>query len=218
MALNLSSFGATFLGWGWTMFTWLFAVIVLALLVVAGLYLNKSRRFNIPVLEVIGTGRGKVIINSTYAGWFKKNTSFMGLIETGGERVFIVKDGNRRVFNVSSEDYHEINGKKGLIVKRKDDDPEILVPLSEVEVSGLKMLSSIAPADYRDVAVEILAEKKREAFSWWDENKSIVVSITLFVIMMVVMIVFFKFMSGESEGWRSTAERIFQGGLTSNAP
>jgi len=208
MAVGFESIVGGIFGWGWTVFLIFLVVGIIVLFFIGGLWIAQQRKFSIPLLEIISLGEGKIAVQISKAGWFKRKRALFGLLEVGGETICLCKDGKRRIHNVSSEDYHEINGKRGLIVKRKDDDPDILVPISRTEVKNYNLLFEIAPADYRDVAVEILDEKKREAYSWWDENKGVLISIGVFVLMFVAMIVFFKFMQAESEGWRETAEKI----------
>ena len=205
---NFEGIGKTIFGWGWTALLVFIVVGVLFGFFLLGLWIMRNRKFDTTLLEIINLGGGKIAIETSEAGWLKKRRMLFGLLEVGGETVCYCKKGMRRIFNVSSEDYHEFNGKKCLIAKRKDDDPDVLVPLSKFEVKNLALLAEIAPGDYRDAANQILEEKRREAYTWWDENKSAIISISLFMIMLVAMIVFFKFMQSESEGWRQTAERI----------
>jgi len=208
MSFSLGGIGGAILGWGWTALLIFLAVGVIFGFFIFGLWIARERKFSIPLIEVIGLGQGKIAIQRSKAGWIKKERVLFGLLETGGGTICICKDGKRRIHNVSSEDYHEIDGKRGLIVKRKDDDPDVLVPISRVEVKNLSLMLEIAPADYRDAAIEILNEKKKEAYGWWDENKALVISMGIFLLMFVIMIIFFKFMQAESEGWRKTAEKI----------
>lgn len=200
-------------GWAWSLMMGALAVIILAVFGYAGLYVRNMKKFCFPVLEVISFGNGKVAINQSKAGWFQNKRIFFNLIEQGGERELLMKD-NRRIAFASSEDFHDVFGVKGLIVKRKDDDPNVVVPISSVDIKNLHLLMEIAPADYRDVASTLLSEKKKEAYTWWDENKATLMQIGSYVLMFVMLIIFFKFVQTESEGWRTTAERIFSSGIT----
>jgi len=169
------------------------------------LMFRKARKYQYPCIEIIGLGQGKVSIINTKAGWFKKRSMFFGLIEAGGEQELKCKDGNRKIFDASSVDYHEINNKRGIICKRKDDDPDVLVPLSHVEVQGLHLLVRIAPADYRDAAVDILESKRKETMSWLEKNAPLLIGITIFVFGIVALIIIFNFAKGESAAWREFA-------------
>jgi len=208
MGFDLQNIGSSALGWGWTLVMVLGVTAIIFVFFVGGLVLARRRKLNIPIRELVRTGNGKVAMLETKAGWFKKKRIFFNLIEMGGEQVLLVKDGWRRIYNASSKDYHDLSGEKGLFVARKDDDPEILVPISNIYIEGMQMVMEIAPADFRDAGIEILDEKKKEAYSWWDENKASIISIIIVIVMLVMMIIFFKFMQGESEGWRETAEHI----------
>jgi len=115
-------------------------------------------------------------------------------------------------------DYHEINGKRGLIVKRKDDDPEVLVPLSKFEVANEKLLSEIAPADYRDAAIDILDEKRKETLTWWDENKSTLLLAGVIIFALISLIIIFNFAKGESTAWREAMTKVNQLPASGGAP
>ena len=205
MDWNFGGMGAMAFGWFSSMLTW---IIILAVLIIFGiliLYIRRARQFQYPCLEVAGLGQGKVSVFTTKAGWFKKNRVFFNLIETGGEQELICKDKSRKIFDVSSVDYHEINGKRGLICKRKDDDPEVLVPIDKVEVDNLKLLLRIAPADYRDAAVDILEKKRKETMTWFEKNAPLIITMGVFLFGLIALIIIFNFAKGESSAWREYA-------------
>ena len=205
MGFELGGLGATAFGWLSSIFTWVLIMAFIAGMGILALKIKQIRKFRYPCIEITGLGQGKVSVYITKAGWFKKKRSFFGLIESGGEQALICKDGKRKIFNASSVDYHEINGKRGLICKRKDDDPEVLVPLNRVEVENLNLLTRIAPADYRDAAVDILEEKRKETMDWLERNAPMMVAMGVFLFGIISLIIIFNFAKGESAAWREYA-------------
>ena len=221
VSLDLAGIGSGFGALFSSMLTW--AIVALAFFVGAFLMLKfkQSRKFKLPVLEITGLGQGKVSVNLSKAGWFKKNRRFFGLIEVGGEQIMLTNKGKRRIYNISSTDYHEFNNKRCVICKRKDDDPEVLVPLSKVEVTNLKLVTSIAPADYRDTAIQLMEEKRKETMSWLDKNAPLLIAMGVFVFGLIALVIIFNFAKGESSAWREMALQMKNAGTiiaNSSAP
>ena len=162
VAFNTAGLINVAFAWLKTGFFWLAFVGSIIFGLIIYIKVKNSRLLKYPMLECIDVGNGKM--NLTYTkkgcGWFKIHRTLFGLIESG-EEVMKSKNG-RRIFCGSSIDFQEINGKRGLVVKRKDDDPKILVPLTKMEISNLYLLSEIAPADYRDASTQLIDESKNE--------------------------------------------------------
>jgi len=221
MGLNLNGIGSGMMGLLSSTLTWAVVLILFFIVIYIALKIKQSRKFRYPVLEIIGLGQGKISVQITKGGWFKKNRSFFGLIENGGEDELITKDGKRKIHNISSTDYHELNGKRCIICKRKDDDPEVLVPLNKVEIVNLKLLASIAPADYRDAGIQILEAKRRETMSWMEKYSPMIITIGVFIFAIIALIIVFNFAKGESAAWRTQLETCKSAGaiiLNSTAP
>ena len=148
---------STFLFWG---------VLVLFLVFIGFVFLmiRKGKKLSVPIIELTPLGRGKFGVKTgkkLKGGWFKHKTTFFGLWDYGYEEVFRTKD-HRKVLSVSSEDYHEINGRMGLLCMRSPEDPKILVPISRAKVENGDILFKIAPADYRSVVVDIVKSAEKE--------------------------------------------------------
>jgi len=221
MAMDLGGIGAGMMGLLSSTLTWAIVAILIFVVAIGLLKVKQSRRFRYPCLEVVSLGQGKCSFYTSKAGWFKKNRKFFGLIETGGEQELICKDQKRKIHNVSSTDYHELNGKRCILCKRKDDDPDILVPLNKVEIKNLGLLASIAPADYRDAAAQILQEKQRETMSWLDKNAPMLIAMGVLIFGLIALIIVFNFAKGESSAWRTYAESAKTAGtviINSTAP
>lgn len=221
MPINLGGIGAGLMGLLSSTLTW--AIVLFLIMVVTFLFLKlkQAKKFRYPCLEIISLGQGKCSFYKSKAGWFKKNRKFFNLVEVGGESELICKDGKRKIHNISSTDYHEFNGKRCVVCKRKDDDPDILVPINKVEINNLGLLASIAPADYRDAAVQILEDKKKETMSWLDKNAPLLIAMGVFIFGLIALIIVFNFAKGESSAWRTYAESVRTAGtviMNSTAP
>jgi len=169
--------------WFSTLVFWLIIGCGFFIFVIACLYIKKTRRLIYPVIEITDLGGGKVGIRNTKAGWFKSQTMFFGLIEKGGEQKLRLKDG-REIQNASSVDFHDINGKRGVLIQRKGDDPKVLLPITkskfgrtviikkdkagniikkvQLDPDSIDLVNTIAPADYRDTSAKILQQSQDE--------------------------------------------------------
>ena len=147
---------------------WMVMAILLTLGIVVILVLHKRRKLRWNALEIISYGNGKVGINSLKCGIFKKKSSFFGLWDSGSENVIKCADG-RIILEASTGDLQDIMGKKGFMLRRKDDDPKILVPISKVKWENEAPLFAIAPADFRDASVNIVDTATKETISWADK-------------------------------------------------
>jgi len=143
---------------------WLILGIAFIIVAFGILIVRKKRKLTTKVIELTSLGRGKLGIRygkKLKGGWFKHNTTFFGLWDYGQEEVFKLKDG-RQVLNLSSEDFHEINGQMGVIVQRSPEDPRILAPISKSKLENGHLLNTIAPADYRGTVVDIIKKAEKE--------------------------------------------------------
>lgn len=167
-----SSLGGLALKWATTGFFWVFVVIVMLFCAWVFLFFRKRKRLRYPVGEFIDIGNHKValFIDAHGAGWFGKKTIVFGLIDVGKEKVLKHKDG-RIIDQASTEDLHDINGKRGFLVMRKHDDPKVLVPMNRFLLSeqSRKLLGAIASADFRDTANNIVDLAKEETAGKWDK-------------------------------------------------
>jgi len=158
-----------------TMMSWLSSGLfwmVMAILLTAGvlilLKVNKGRKLRWNALELLSYGNGKVGINKLRCGLFKKKSSIFGLWDYGHENVIKTDDG-RIVLEGTTDDLMDVMGKKGFLLRRKDDDPKILVPISKVKWENEKAIFEIAPADFRDASVNIVDTASKETQTWADK-------------------------------------------------
>lgn len=161
MAVDLGGAGGAILNLLTTGLFWGVLVFLLLLASIGSLWIRKRRKLQYNTIIISDLGGGKVGVQKTRAGWFKSRTFLFGLWDYGREEYMRIKDG-RKVQGASSEDFHDIFGRRGLIVKRKDDDNNILVPLTSLEIKNYELIGEIAPADYRDASVDIVKQAEKE--------------------------------------------------------
>tara|TARA_Y100000310_G_C20572030_1_gene758546 strand:+ start:108 stop:767 length:660 start_codon:yes stop_codon:yes gene_type:complete len=147
---------------------WFIIAIVLTVGVITLLFYIKKKKLKYNVKEIISYGNGKIGMNKMRAGIFKKKTAVFGLWDYGAENVFKTSDG-RIILEAQTDDLHDIEGRKGFILRRKDDDPKILVPINKISWKGYESVFNIAPADYRDASVNIIDSATKETQGWADK-------------------------------------------------
>jgi len=176
------------LSWGF----WLILAVVIFAVIFGGLFMRKKGMFKFPAVIFTDNGNGKVGLKFTRVGWFKSNKILGGLIDYSGERRLEVKDG-RIVQQGSTQDFHELNFKVGLLLHEKPDDPKVLVPIQRchLDINSQKMLNAIAPADYRDACSKIIADAEKEGISQWQTMAQILVfgfvAMVLFISIILVI-------------------------------
>lgn len=172
-------FGTIFVGLGqgiWNFVFWITIAMIFAFAFVGILYWKKNSRFSIPVEIHIDLGAGKSSISHCKAGWFKTKTGLMGLIDYGGEYRLLTKEKgnffntiNRVILCPSSIDFHELDGRRGLVVTRKPDDNEILVPINKITITNKEAMMEIPPASFRDEATKDVSDTERELQEGWEK-------------------------------------------------
>jgi Ca2+/Na+ antiporter len=174
------------------LFFWAILLMICVSFFFLFLWYRKSRKLNKPVIELIDTGNGKTAMFRTKGGWLKTKSIFFGLWDYGDNQHFRMKD-NRVVQDADASDYHDIGGKRGLIVQRKGDDPLVLVPISRVVLSAKSQeaIMSIAPADYRDVARRINAKAEAETKNSFEKIVPYLLlgGVIIFALISIIMIV-----------------------------
>lgn len=146
---------------------WLAIIGVLIIVGFGGFYVNKKRRLIYPCYIFTSIGNKKAGVESTKAGWFKPKW-FLKLYDYGGQQSLQTADG-RKIITGSSEDFHEINGRRGLFVRRKDDDPKILVPIPNFTTTNYEAIAAIAPSDFTDAAIGLIRQAQTETKGKWDQ-------------------------------------------------
>ena len=199
------------LGWFKSWIFWGLIIIGLGAGMFGGLYFRKKRKLKYPTVEVVPLGNGSVGFLQTYSGFFKKKKTLFGLLDFGGEEEMQMKDG-RKILNASSEDFIEINGKRGPLVMRKGSDPEILVQISKLQLDerSQSLLASIAPGDYRDAASQLIESADRETMKKWEKVLPYVIIGSLVLLVLITLIVTFQFANNNLDKMNARADQIEQ--------
>lgn len=196
----------TVFGWLRSFVFWGVVLVVILLSVFGSLAIRKKRKLKFPVLEMTDLGGGKQGIRETKAGWFKSKTMFFGLFDYGGDDVMKTKEGTV-IQNASSSDFHEIKGKRGMIVARKPDDPRILLPLSRMEITNMSLMSAIAPADFRDASVKIISDTEKETMSKLERIiPYIALGIVAIIFLICIILIIQMVKSSQAEAWDKLLE------------
>ena len=210
MAFDMGGLATTAFGWLRTSLFWGIGLFVLFTVVFGALIVRKRRKLQYPLLELTDLGAGKIGVRETKAGWFKTKKFFFGLYDYAGEEKLLTKD-KREVQSASSEDFHDINGKRGLIVQRKPDDPMVLLPINKMKVENSQLMNIIAPADYRDASAKILKQAENETMSRLEKMMPYITFFSLglvFFICIILIIQMVKHSQSEAKDLVLEAGRI----------
>jgi len=138
----------------------LIAVFVLGSLLFI-LYIRKRRRLIFPTIEIVDLGNGKTGLNNLKSGWFGRKTYLRGLIDRG-ERVLKTNYGDE-ILDFSTEDYQEVNGKRGVICYRDPLNQKILVPINNLKhIKNKDLLAEIPPSSYIDTVIDLVKDSEKE--------------------------------------------------------
>lgn len=168
MAIEGASFiTGNLVSWLTTPYFWLQVLIYVALFVFIVLKIRHKLRLKYQVIELVDYGKGKIGFNTFKAGWYGEKTWFKGLIWKG--RLVLKSESGEQIHEFSTEDYHDINGRRGVVCFRDPTNQDYLVPISSAEVTNKKLLADIAPASYVDAAVNCFIEGARETKDFKDK-------------------------------------------------
>jgi len=170
---------------------WIAIIGVIIICSFGFLYVRKKQRLIYPCYIFTNIGNKKCGIETMKAGWFKPKW-FLGLYDYGGQTSLQTSD-RRKILTGGSQDFHEINGKRGLLLRRKDDDPKMLVPLTEFETKNYELLSAIAPVDLSDASTQILRQAEEETKAGWKEwaQMALMAGAIIFFMISIIMILQF---------------------------
>lgn len=194
---DLSLISSSILVWMRSWIFWTAIILGFFILTFGALFIRKRRKYVYPTLEITDLGDGKMGIKKSKAGWFKSKTWLFGLWDYAGEDVMRLRTGwlekDRRILDASSEDFHDIFGKRGMVVQRKPDDPAVLVPVSKMRVKNDHLLNEIAPADFRDASNKLIDDAKNETISKLEKYLPYITFGALAVIFFVSLIIVVQF-------------------------
>lgn len=213
MAFELSGITNVFYSWLKSGMFWVIIAIILTFATLLILWWKKRIRLKYNVFEIVSFGNGKVGINLSKAGLFKEKSALGGLWDYGNEFRFKTNDG-RIIRNATTDDLHDLFGKKGFIVRRKDDDVKILVPINRIDWDYKKVIKcpkchrnfryddnleaplfEIAPSDFRDASIDIVKEAQKETSGFLEKYLPYILLggiVIFFIISMILASQFFN--------------------------
>ena len=158
--------GATALLFDWIIspFIWIALVLIFVSVTFGFLAVRRKRKLIYDIMEVVDYGNGKAGFNIMRGSYFGKQKALNNWLDYGDEQLE-TKDGTK-ILNFSTDDFSEINGKRGIVVARDQINQDILAPINKIYTKGQQMLLEIAPAEYRDAALDIIKDADRETADW----------------------------------------------------
>lgn len=187
---------------------WVLFTAFIAIMSFGSLYVMKRAKYHYKAIVFTDNGNGKVGLRFTKAGWFKSKKVLGGLLDVSGERRMETKDG-RIIQQASSVDFHELGFKPCVLLQEKMDDPKILVPLKKFEITNMKALMSIAPADFRDASSKIISDSEKESMSKWETLAQLAVYGLLAIVLFISIILVIQY----SNQKLAEANKIYQSAL-----
>lgn len=191
---------------------WIVVVGVMIIFSFGALWVRKQRKLEYDCYVIRTTGNKKIDIRTMKAGWFKSHKILFGLFDWSGETM-LETGGFRKPIDIiqgaSTDNFHEINGKKALICRRKDDDPKILVALSGIEILNDELLAEVAGVNLRDASVNIIKAAEKETRNKTAEIVQWILMGGVIMLALIVIIMSFQFVSrSQTEAWERTSEAI----------
>jgi len=196
--VDFSSASGLLLSWLLSPVVWLVIIFLMIGCTFGVLKIRKRRKLIYPLLEIVDIGGGKSGFNLFKCGWFGKRKHFKGLWDSGEERMES-RDGEV-IHDFSSEDYQEINGKRGVVVFRDPVNSGVLVPINKANCINAELLTEIAPANFRDVALDIIKDADKETADYTEKLIQWLIFGTIIIFAMVSVIVITQMVkSGQKE-------------------
>lgn len=146
--------------WVLSPFIWIAVIFIIFAVTWGALVIRKKKKLIYPCIELVDLGNTKVGYNVLKCGWFGKKSYLKGLYDRG-EEVLKTQSGET-IYDFSTEDFQEVNGTRGVICFRDVMNQNVLVPISKTTIKGKEALQEIAPAEFRDVALELIRDAKEE--------------------------------------------------------
>lgn len=211
MAFNLAGAGSMILPWLLTPFFWGLLIFIFLAGTLGILWFRKKKRLQFECLEIVDL-KSRAGFNIIKCGYFGKKLYFKGLWWSG-EEVLCTATGEI-IHNFSTEDFQEINGVRGVVCYRDPIRQNVLVPISKVGVKGKEMLAEIAPADYTEVAVDIIKDAAAETSDWKDKLIQFGAWALIVIFSLIAIIVITQMVKG---GQKEAADLILLAGEKGSA-
>ena len=209
MAIDFSGASGLLLDWLLSPVIWLVIIFVVLICTFGFLKIRKRRKLTYPCLELVNLGYGKSGFNTFRCGWFGSTKWLRGLWDFGEEQME-TQDGDI-IHDFSTEDFQEINGKRGVVCYRDPINPNVLVPVNQVEMKNGELLAEIAPANFRDVALGIIKDADKETADYTEKIIQWVIFGTIIIFALVSVIVITQMVK---QGQAEASNLILQAGET----
>ena len=205
--VELSGITQMIMQWVITPLFWLLLIIMFAAGVFFILVIRKKKKLIYPTIEVVDLGRGKVGFNNMKSGWFGKKLYVKGLWWSGEE--VLRTDTGERIEEFSTEDFQEVDGERGIICYRDPLNQNILMPINRTSFKNKELVAEIAPASYRDAAIDIFNEAIKETSDWKEKIIQFVSWALVIVFSLVAIIVIVQYVKA---GQDKAADLLIQAG------
>lgn len=209
MAFNFGDIGGLITSWILNPLIWLVIIFVFVGFIWGFLLIRKKRKLIYECLELVNHGSEKFSFNLMKCGWFGKKKFLKGIWDYGEEQME-TKDKDI-IYDFSTEDFQEINGKRGVICFRDPINQNILVPINKCKVINDELLAEIAPANFRDVALGIIQDVDRETADWKEKLIQWIILGGIIIFALVAIIVITQMVKN---GQKEAANLIVQAGET----
>ena len=209
MAIDIGGAGSLLISWLLNPLIWVLIIALVIGFTFGILIIRKRRKLIYQCLELVDYGSGKYGYNMLKCGYFGKSKALKGLWDSGEEQME-TKDGEI-IYEFSTEDFQEVNGKRGVICFRDPVNQNILVPISKTKVENKELLAEIAPAEFRDVALTIIKDADKETSDWKEKMIQFVMWGLIVVFSLVSIIVIAQMVK---HGQTEASELIAQASTT----
>lgn len=189
MAFSLSGAGGFLLKMVVNPLLWLILIVAIIGITLLFLKIRKKRKLVFPTIEIVDMGNGKTGLNLLKSGWFGEQSYLFGLWDRGRE-IMKTEDGDI-VEDFSTEDFQEVNGDRGIVIYRDPNNRGIVVPINNLNVKNKHLVAEIAPASFRDVAVDIVKEAEEETRDWKQQliAWAVIGGVVIFALVSIIVIV-----------------------------
>ncbi len=202
-ALDTSMFTSSLGGWFGSTILWLVVLFVLAIVGGGFLIIRKRKKLRYQCVEIVRYGHeegkkdpsnrlnAKWGFNIIPCGWFGSKRHLFGLWDTGPE-IMKLKTGEV-IVGFSTDDYQEVNGKRGVVAFRDPLNQDILAPINKVSVENSELLNVIAPQDFRDEAAKLMNDADVETQDKTLKVAAFVVLGLLVIAVLVLLIILINY-------------------------
>lgn len=168
----------------------------------------RNKRLTGSVIEVTDRGQdGYSFKTNLKCGRFGEKAYFKGLWTTG--RQIIRTQDMRIVQYASTHDFKKINGGDGLFVMVAPNNPNILVPISDINIKGKELLMDIADASYNDAAVDAYNQAVKETV---DRATQVLAIVGLIIAIIIIFIIILVVVNYAQNSQKQASDLLLQAG------